>query len=112
MSTKIEDLPDNNNEMSSQILDELNDDAESEISNQVSKKVIIKKSNYDKTISILKDTVIVFAIVFGLSNTYIISAFSQLPYIKTLEPHSMMYNFIIALVAALLHFIVKYLEIL
>ena len=112
MSTKIEDLPDN--EMSNQILEELKeDDVESEISDkQVSKKVIIKKSNYDKIMSLLKDSIIVFSIVFGLSNTYFIAAFSQLPYIKTLEPHSIIYNLIIALVAAVAHFIVKYLEIL
>ncbi len=112
MSTKIEDLPDN--EMSNQILEELKeDDIESEISDkQVSKKVIIKKSNYDKIMSLLKDSIIVFSIVFGLSNTYFISTFSQLPYIKTLQPHSLIYNLIIALVAAISHFIVKYLEIL
>lgn len=114
MSTKIEDLPDNDqDEMSNQILQELNDDNESEISEiQVSKKVIPKKSNYSKIIALVKDSLIVFSIVFALSNSYIITAFSQLPYIKTLEPHSMIYNLIIALLAAVLHFIVKYLDIL
>lgn len=111
MSTKIEDLPDND-QTSNQILRELkDDDIESEISDiQESKKVVIKKSNYDRIISLLKDSLIVFSIVFTLSNTYVINAFSQLPYIKTLEPHSIIYNIIIALVVSILYFIVKYLE--
>lgn len=114
MSTKIEDLPDNDNEVSNQILQELNDDDnESEISEiQVSKKVHVNQSNYNTIIAIVKDSLIVFSIVFALSNSYILTAFGQLPYIKTLEPHSIIYNLIIALIAAILHFIVKYLDIL
>lgn len=112
MSTKIEDLPDNDNNIeSNQILHELNEDNQSEISEiQVSKKVIVQKSKYDKIIAIVKDSFIVFFIVFALSNSYVISSFSQLPYIKTLEPHSIIYNLIIALLVAVLYFIVKYLE--
>lgn len=110
MSTKIEDLPDND-QVSNQILTELNDDNQSDISEiQVNKKVIVQKSQYDKIFLILKDSFIVFGIVFALSNSYLISSFSQLPYINTLEPHSIIYNLIIALVVALLYFIVKYLQ--
>jgi hypothetical protein len=114
MSTKIEDLPDNNDQVSNQILQELNeDDDESEISEiQVTKKAVVHNSKYDKIVELVKDSLLVFSLVFALSNTYIITAFNKLPYINTLEPHSIIYNLIIALIAAVVHFIVKYLEIL
>lgn len=116
MSTKIEDLPDNDNEIvSNKILKELNEDEEedknSEISEiQVSKKVVIHNSQSNKVFDKVKDSIIVFSIVFALTNTYVLSAIGHVPYIKTLEPHSIIYNIIIALIISILHFIVKYFD--
>lgn len=116
-STKIEDLPDNNKEPSSEILQQLNDDISQTSDEEYPTPKEIKKPLKNKGISYLnwdyiltygKDALIVFVILFVISNNNVISLLSNLPYIKSYEPHSMIYNVIISLVVALLYFITKY----
>lgn len=117
-STKIEDLPDNK-DTSSKIIQELNDDNISELSQEdiqpsaaPSNNVLVSSSSsscdWDTIFLHAKDASIVFALVFIMSNPYVISSLSTLPYIKSLEPHSMIFNIIISLIVSVLFFIIKY----
>lgn len=117
-STKIEDLPDNNKETSSQILQELNDDisqtSDEEYTTPKETKKLLKNNkgfsyiNWEHVLKYGKDALIVFVIIFIISNNNIISVISNLPYIKSYEPHSIIYNIIISLIVSLLYFITKY----
>lgn len=115
-STKIADLPDNK-ETSSNILNDLNDDvsviSENEPVVSISESTPLPPSSssfidYDELINSLKDASLVFILVFILTNSSIISLLAKLPYISSLEPHSIIYNGIISLVISIVYLVIKY----
>lgn len=118
-STKIEDLPDNK-ETSSSILQQLNDDISQSSEDdyqqdqQIQQQEIKSQSNtssylvWDELLKYSKDAIVVFALVFALSNSNVISVLSNLPYINAYPPHSLVYNIIVSLVIAILYIVIKY----
>jgi hypothetical protein len=115
-STRIEDLPDNvDQDISSKILKELNEDNES-----ISSEIIVKpsnKSNIDsddyisKILECLKsqkETLIVFVVVFILSNKTFIELISKVKYISSMPAHGLGYNAIISIVASIIFFVLKF----
>lgn len=127
-STKIKDLPDNKEEeVSSKLIKEFNkkqeeEDVESlesedeaDEQEQTEDKPLkksnqnVKSSSFCNNITnILKDAVLVFVIFFIISNPVIVKNMSSLPYISNFEPHSVMFNFVLSLVMAVLFAIFKY----
>lgn len=105
-STQIADLPDNQ-DVSSQILQQLNDDSSDieEIIENV-KPVKIESKKYP-IYDYIQDAVIVFVAVFILSQPYVFGLMSKIPYLQTLQAHSVLYNIVIALIIAVLFVIIK-----
>lgn len=114
-STKIEDLPDNNKTASDKILQELDDnesyhseDEEQQLRIQQQPVNIESGFKWDDLLEPGIDAIIVFALVFILSNSYTLSILSNIPYIKNLEPHSIIFNVIISAIVSLLFLVIKY----
>ena len=106
-STRIADLPDNQ-DISGQILDQLNDDASDieEIIENVKPVKVESKKTYP-IYEYIKDAVIVFVAVFILSQPYVFGLLSKIPYLQSLEAHSVLYNIVIAFIIAILFVIIK-----
>lgn len=106
-STAIADLPDNQ-DVSAEILDQLNDnDNESYIEEiQNVKPVKIEPKTYP-SYDYIQDAVIVFVSVFILSQPAVFGLIAKIPYLQTLEAHSVLYNIVIALIIAVLFVVIK-----
>lgn len=104
-STKIKDLPDN--DKSTEILDQLNDINEDtrepqEFTEEHPSSYFLNRIDY------VIDAVSVFVVVFVMSNTFMISLVSKLPYISGLPPHSTTYNLIVSSIITVLVLALKY----
>lgn len=109
-STKIEDLPDNN-EDSAKILNELKDDV-SETSEPPSPKATkgpaTSTNKFDDIFSLGKDSLIVFIIIILMTNEQLVNILSKLPYVSNYNRESMIFSSILALIGAIIYFGIKY----
>lgn len=117
-ATRIEDLPDHPElEMddASRIVQTMNEqqdfDEVSEIDVQEKpkkKKDSVQYFDSGDMMEKLKQSAVVFVLVFALSQPQVASVMMYIPYLKKLQPNSMMFNAVIALLSAIIYFVVMY----
>ena len=123
-STRIEDLPQESREIddSSQIVnsmkqqdfDDLSEDGSEDIKQDRIEKPVAKTESsspyfdYNHIMENLKHTLVIFSIVFVVTNTEVYSLLEKIPMLASFEKNSIKYNATFAFIVALIYFISNY----
>ena len=113
-STKIEDLPDNDQETSDLIqeLDTIISDEESDTDVEP-QGILSNNNNISQNVSkdiytYIQDSVIIFILVILGNNTFMTDILEKIPYLNNYTSNSLVLNAVIALIISISFVIVKY----